>query len=366
MLGIYKIPQLSYGFVLLDKFQSPFVYQMLPNQETQYQGMVQLLLHFRWTWVGLFAPDNESGERFVSTLTHLLNKREICVAFTQRVLRKTWLWIPHEAPAMWRQVNVFVYFADSQSGLYTIIEVQSLLERIQTEGKVWITTVLQNKMLLRDIDCLQYAHGSLSFVMKTKKRMKKDYYGPMSLTSQRYSGEAFDCSYSKHPLSVRGMTKCREKDNVKMLPQEEIERILSQDSYVNYLSIQAVAQALNAAYSSRSKRMLIVGGGSLDLQKQQPWQFHRFLKEVQFYSNTSADGQYLDENGALAIDFDIVNWYINHVFQDLLDKFVVVYLDDILIFSHDPAHHKGHVRTVLQCLQEHHLYAKLSNCEFHR
>ncbi|XP_032997633.1 vomeronasal type-2 receptor 26-like [Lacerta agilis] len=245
---------------------------MAPNQEMQHQGIVQLLLHFRWTWVGLFAPDNDNGERFLSTLTHLMNKREICVAFTQRVQRETWLWIPHEAPAMWRQVNVFVYFADSQIGLYIIIEVQSLLERIQTGGKVWITTLLQNKMLLRDIDCLKYTHGSLSFVMKTKKSMKKDHYEPMSLTSQQYSEEAFDCSYSKHALSVRGMTKCREKDNVKMLPQEEIERILSQDSYVNYLSIQTVAHALNAAYSTRSKRMSIVGGGSLDLQKLQPWQ----------------------------------------------------------------------------------------------
>ncbi|CAI7935472.1 Hypothetical predicted protein, partial [Podarcis lilfordi] len=58
--------------------------------------------------------------------------------------------------------------------------------------------------------------------------------------------------------------------------------------------------------------------------------------------------------------------YINHVFQDLLDKFVVVYLDDILIFSCDPARHKGRVWTVLQRLWEHHLYAKLSKCEFHQ
>ncbi|XP_077779729.1 vomeronasal type-2 receptor 26-like [Podarcis muralis] len=310
MLGIYKIPQLSYGFVLNDKAQFPFVYWMTPKQDTQYQGVVQLLLHFRWTWVGLFAPDNDNGEKSLSTLMPLMIKKEICIAFTERVVHKTWLWIPHELPAMWREVNVFVYFTDSQYGLFIIIEVESLLQRLQSEGKVWIITGLQNKFSLCDTDCFPFVHGSLSFVMKTKKRMNKDYYGPVTSLSLNCSEELFDCSYSMQDLSVRGLTKCREQESLKLLPQEDIERIQSQDSYVNYLSIQTVAQALNAAYSSKSKRISIVGGegGKLELQRLGAWQLHPFLKEVHFYTNTSADGQYLDEDGAVAADFNIVNW----------------------------------------------------------
>ncbi|XP_028573678.2 vomeronasal type-2 receptor 26-like [Podarcis muralis] len=306
MLGTYKIPQLSYGLVQ-DDVQSPFVYHMVPNQETQHLGMVQLLLHFRWTWVGLFAPDNDNGEKFLTTLTPLMTSNEICVAFTKRVLLHTWLWLPHEQPAVWRQVNVFVYYTGSQYGLHIIIEVQSFLERLQTGGKVWITTALQNTILFYDTESFRYAHGSLSFILKTKRRTKKDYYKPMSAASLSVWAENFDCSYSKYALAVRGWTRCRE--NLKMLPQEEIEKIQSQDNYVNYYSVQVVAEALNAAYSSSSKRMLTVGAGNkLELERLQPWQLHPYLKEVRFSSNTSAGGQNLDETGALAIGFDIVNW----------------------------------------------------------
>ncbi len=58
--------------------------------------------------------------------------------------------------------------------------------------------------------------------------------------------------------------------------------------------------------------------------------------------------------------------FINHVFFDLLDNFVIVLLDDILIFSNNERDHKIHVRQVLERLQKHHLYAKLEKCEFNQ
>jgi hypothetical protein len=47
-----------------------------------------------------------------------------------------------------------------------------------------------------------------------------------------------------------------------------------------------------------------------------------------------------------------------------LDKFVVVFIDDILVYSRSEEEHEGHLRLPLQRLREHRLYAKLSKCKF--
>ncbi|KAK3548988.1 hypothetical protein QTP70_024801, partial [Hemibagrus guttatus] len=57
---------------------------------------------------------------------------------------------------------------------------------------------------------------------------------------------------------------------------------------------------------------------------------------------------------------------LNGVFQDLLGKWVIAYIDDILVYSASLEEHVLHVREVLSRLQQHHLYVKLEKCEFHR
>src|SRR3954464_2826094 len=55
---------------------------------------------------------------------------------------------------------------------------------------------------------------------------------------------------------------------------------------------------------------------------------------------------------------------MNSIFMEYLDKFFVVYLDDILIYSKNEEEHAEHLRLVLMKLREHRLYAKFSKCEF--
>jgi hypothetical protein len=72
----------------------------------------------------------------------------------------------------------------------------------------------------------------------------------------------------------------------------------------------------------------------------------------------------------LVMSFGLTNapsyfiYLMNSVFMMELDKFVVVFIDDILIYSKNEKEHAEHLRIVLQCLRDHKLYAKFSKCEF--
>ena len=58
--------------------------------------------------------------------------------------------------------------------------------------------------------------------------------------------------------------------------------------------------------------------------------------------------------------------FMNDIFSDMLDVCVLVYLDDILIYSDDMTQHKAHVREVLRRLRANNLFAKPSKCSFHK
>jgi hypothetical protein len=72
----------------------------------------------------------------------------------------------------------------------------------------------------------------------------------------------------------------------------------------------------------------------------------------------------------LVMSFGLTNapayfmYLMNSVFMPELDKFVVVFIDDILIYSKTQEDHADHLRVVLQQLRDHRLYAKFSKCEF--
>jgi hypothetical protein len=72
----------------------------------------------------------------------------------------------------------------------------------------------------------------------------------------------------------------------------------------------------------------------------------------------------------LVMSFRLINalahfmYMMNSVFMPELDKFVVVFIDDILVYSKNEDEHEQHLRIILQCLYDQQLYGKFSKCEF--
>ena len=57
---------------------------------------------------------------------------------------------------------------------------------------------------------------------------------------------------------------------------------------------------------------------------------------------------------------------INNIFSKYLDRFVLVFIDNILVYSKNKEEHEEHLLIVLQVLREHYLYANFSKCDFYK
>ncbi len=84
------------------------------------------------------------------------------------------------------------------------------------------------------------------------------------------------------------------------------------------------------------------------------------------FSTTSGHYEYLVMPFGLSNSPSVFQAYINDVYRDMLNRGVIVYIDNILVYSDSLENHIQQVRTVLQRLIEHQLYAKMEKCEFHQ
>ncbi len=84
------------------------------------------------------------------------------------------------------------------------------------------------------------------------------------------------------------------------------------------------------------------------------------------FSTTSGHYEYRVMPFGLANSPSVFQALVNDVFRDMLSQFVIVYIDDILIYSDSLDTHVKHVRAVLKRLIQHQLYAKIQKCEFHQ
>jgi hypothetical protein len=72
----------------------------------------------------------------------------------------------------------------------------------------------------------------------------------------------------------------------------------------------------------------------------------------------------------LVMSFGLTNalahlmYLMNSIFMEELDKFIIVFIDDILVYSKSMEEHEEHLRVILQQLRDHQLYVKFSKCEF--
>lgn len=252
---------------------------MVPEEESQYLQIVKVLQYFNWNWIGLIAPSNENGERFLRAVAPVMASNGICVAFSQSISEMVTYELSFFADSFrdWKQVKALVYYVDSRSLLDPIMMVQHIIDILikPMVGKVWLTTAWWDVMRsgFNNDFFEEHIHGSLSLVMRANARPLSGGLHSFVMAIHRFWKRVFRCFDLKSVLAVKGHTRCTEEESLKALTQKVFERPLKESlhSYIIFNAVHMVAHALNAALSSRTNQM--AGGKRSEVQRVvQPWQ----------------------------------------------------------------------------------------------
>lgn len=264
---------------LSDKVQYPFFYQMIPNQDLQLLGIVQLLLYFQWTWTGLLVLDNSKGDTFLEAVTPMFTSNGICTAFILRIPYMKFgsydVQLKEQIETLTQgTVNVIIIYGDSQSCLH----VSSI-----PCGKVWISTAQWNFATEFISDKF---HGSLSITVHSKEVLgfrtflQNFHLDERDCIMQRLWGMIFRCwntvCHSRYKMVC--CPRCSGLENLEMLPANVFEMEMSIYSYSLYNAMYMVAHALHSMYFSSSRFKAVGNGEKLNMWDVESWKVIAFFK----------------------------------------------------------------------------------------
>uniref|UniRef100_A0A8C5WZ57 Receptor ligand binding region domain-containing protein n=1 Tax=Laticauda laticaudata TaxID=8630 RepID=A0A8C5WZ57_LATLA len=252
----------------------------------QYMGLVQLLLYFQWNWVGLMAPEDDNGERFISSLKPLLKEKEICLAFTERLKSEFSVNVVYRLTLFlqtWLKVEVIIMFGDTYSFI-TVLQSLCVYEHFRNTSlqKVWIFPSHWELSVMGSQDVSQFRrhfHGALHF---------RDHVGDVSefshflfsldpLNPQGYFflppwwERLFGCKVHKPgEIPPKGGELCTGQENLQNLPSYMFETSMTGESYSIYNAMYAVAHTLHEICGSRVRPTSMRFGKRIS--KIQSWQ----------------------------------------------------------------------------------------------
>ncbi|KAK9397842.1 type-2 vomeronasal receptor [Crotalus adamanteus] len=329
----YKFPQITYGSApLMNKeTASHFVRWMFPDEMHQLKGILYLLLHFGWTWVGLISLYEEDRERFIQKSLFMFSERGICFDFIECIPQMMYGNLVSEmmekADKLYKVIMGSIITAVILNGEITTTVILRIMVYVldtddipkERKAKVWIMTAQMDftSILMQRYLPIDFLHGALSFAIHSKALIDfQKIILKRSPTFEREDGfikdfwkNAFDCSFPSDIIDKNAERICTGKEKLETLPNSVFETTVSGHSYSIYNAVYAVAHALNALHCQipKFKEGQIIDERRWKILLQSPWQLQYFLQKVSF-NNSAGEKISFGHNGELLTGFDILNW----------------------------------------------------------
>uniref|UniRef100_A0A1B8YAL6 G-protein coupled receptors family 3 profile domain-containing protein n=1 Tax=Xenopus tropicalis TaxID=8364 RepID=A0A1B8YAL6_XENTR len=317
----YRIPNfVSYGAtdpVYNDRIQFPSFYRTVPNELSEMDGIVQILKHFGWKWVGLIVSSGDSGERALDRIREGIESYGGCVAFSIS-LTDTFYFIFFGIESFIAKINkkgvdVIVLFLNSAN----LKAFTKLFSSRQITRKIWLSSSFfpafiplihgNKKTTLNGTLSLSAQGGEIPGFETFLYRMTPINY-PNDDTVTEIWETLHGCSFTgflKTNTSVPGQ-KCSGNES---LDDEALSRFGNFDfrvGYQVYTAVYALAHSLHNLFSARAPAHPQAPAGSLK-HRFKPWQLNAFIHNVT-YKTPSGDTMFFKDNGDPPAQFDIVKW----------------------------------------------------------
>ncbi|XP_070584753.1 vomeronasal type-2 receptor 26-like [Erythrolamprus reginae] len=351
ILSIYKIPQFTYGSAseMNRKTQAISYHQMFPDVHRQYKGILELLLHFQWTWIGVLYDNDNNGEKFVQEVLPMFSKRGICYDYIERfpvitsvtdIGKMVTEGINKYDVVIKSTANVSIVYGEIETMIF--FRMGSILSTyedvsIMAKGRVYIMTAQMEftSFPFQKKEGIDLLHGALSLAVHSKEVPRFTDF--LQLINAHFEGEdgfiqgfweeAFGCSFPKSTIDRQGRVSCTGKEKLENLPASIFEMSMTSHSYSIYNAVYTMAYALQNMLPFQSKKKKSVHKAIQSLLAQHFWKLNHFVKIISF-NNSVGETIFFNQNGEMETGFDIINWV---TFPNL--SFLRIKVGDIQVLS---------------------------------
>ncbi|XP_052025797.1 vomeronasal type-2 receptor 116-like [Apodemus sylvaticus] len=305
LLQLFKFPQLSFGSydpILSDRGQYSSLYQMAPKYSSISLGIVSLMVHFRWSWVGLILPDDHKGNIILSEFREDMEKKGVCIAFV-KMIPITWTAYFYKFWENMDETNVIIIYGDidSLTGL-----MRNIGQRLLT-GKVWIMNIEPHITDFADYFMLDSFHGSLIFTHHNRASFEltkfiqtvNPYKYPEDIYLPKFWYLFFKCSFSD--IDCKLSANCQSNASLDVLPSHILDMAISEESSNIYKAVYAVAHSLHQMRLQLIQIQPHQNGEGMNFF---PWQLNIFLKDIAERDNMNLGGR-----EKLNAEYDILNFW---------------------------------------------------------
>ncbi|XP_030050732.1 vomeronasal type-2 receptor 26-like [Microcaecilia unicolor] len=303
--GLYHYPQqISYtsgNLVMSNTAKFPYFYRTVPSALHICAGIVKLLKHFGWTWVGIIAFDDENSMRAVQILREGIEQSGGCIEFIGTFSQSTSL-------SLQNADNIFSTFNTSSTKviiLYCNKDYKELIRHTpiwEVPGKVWIITEEWGFLFPSySVD----RKNTLTFTV-AKRTIPSFHRFVREVNPAMFPNDSFTEMWWKDLCNNQCPKSIQRSCNNDLFYFLHCDSINSGNSYNIYNAVYGLAHALHDMITSGSRNTALWSAESERFLDFLSWKLHHYLKNLHF-KNVLGEEIFFDENGDLAIGYDIIN-----------------------------------------------------------